>query len=613
MRGFGRSRADRRGPHLDPATWVVPWGWGRPDVARTRIGTVDSRHRVTVDPRGLVSVPAGGSTVPTLSLDWWVGADDRWHLPSVSAAVRQALIDDAPVVETRVRIPGGDAVHRAYVVRAPGFAGEGAGDEYVVVEVENQTPVPFALALVLRPFGAQGAPLGAGRIELVGGAPGATIVIDGAPALVLSRPPARAAGATGWTDVAERVTSGAAPAELADQACGRAGAGPTAAFVLPVPHTATVRVALPLGASPGADVADPASLPPAASVANGWAIQARRGSRTDVPDTGLVAGVEGARRALLLVGPGELELAGVAALVSALDREGFHDDAAAALATLADRLAATRPDRATAGSVLAAAVDHWRCTGDERLASALLPELAALARRAGRGGAVDPDTFAGLAHLLASLGQPGASAELGARAAAAPTAARPGPDRRWTAVRDAVAGASPTWAWPEGGVGPSGFLHAVRALLVDERPDGLDLLPGGMRAWWGQGIELHDAPTRFGVLSFAVRWHGDRPALLWDVGPPATAVGGDLPVVALTARAIDVSWSSTDRQGECLLAPVPRPDDAAAPVPARTAAEVGRAEAVAPRSVLPLGRSARSPGNDGAGAARGDDHGGSFR
>ena len=42
-------------------------------------------------------------------------------------------------------------------------------------------------------------------------------------------------------------------------------------------------------------------------------------------------------------------------------------------------------------------------------------------------------------------------------------------------------------------------------------------------AWLGQGIEVHDAPTHHGVLSFAVRWHGDRPALLWELTPHADA------------------------------------------------------------------------------------------
>src|ERR1044072_7153731 len=42
------------------------------------------------------------------SLDWWIGADDRWHLPSRDVAVRQGLHEGMPIVETTMRIPSGD-------------------------------------------------------------------------------------------------------------------------------------------------------------------------------------------------------------------------------------------------------------------------------------------------------------------------------------------------------------------------------------------------------------------------------------------------------------------------------------------------------------------------
>ena len=36
----------------------------------------------------------------------------------------------------------------------------------------------------------------------------------------------------------------------------------------------------------------------------------------------------------------------------------------------------------------------------------------------------------------------------------------------------------------------------------------------------GVDLEVHDAPTRHGRLSFALRWHGEHPALLWELTPP---------------------------------------------------------------------------------------------
>jgi hypothetical protein len=69
-------------------------------------------------------------------------------------------------------------------------------------------------------------------------------------------------------------------------------------------------------------------------------------------------------------------------------------------------------------------------------------------------------------------------------------------------------------------------------------------------SWRGQNLEVHDAPTHFGVMSFAVRWHDDRPALLWDLkarGAP----------VRISAPGLDPTWSTDLPKGEALLAGAP--------------------------------------------------------
>ena len=53
----------------------------------------------------------------------------------------------------------------------------------------------------------------------------------------------------------------------------------------------------------------------------------------------------------------------------------------------------------------------------------------------------------------------------------------------------------------------------------------------------------------------AIRWHGDRPALLWELHPH-----DDRGRVRLTTPTLDPSWSSDALSGEALLAPVPVPD-----------------------------------------------------
>jgi hypothetical protein len=129
--------------------------------------------------------------------------------------------------------------------------------------------------------------------------------------------------------------------------------------------------------------------------------------------------------------------------------------------------------------------------------------------------------------------------------------------------------ATPTWTWPEAihprlaggcmGDGHHGWAAAellsfVRDLLVREVDGGVALASLVPTGWYGQGWEVHDAPTAWGRVSYAVRWHGDRAALLWEVEPHA-GVGA----VRLTTPGLDPSWSTSERRGEALLGPVPAP------------------------------------------------------
>jgi hypothetical protein len=93
----------------------------------------------------------------------------------------------------------------------------------------------------------------------------------------------------------------------------------------------------------------------------------------------------------------------------------------------------------------------------------------------------------------------------------------------------------------------TGVLEDTRAALVREELRAIELVPGFRTAWLGQPIAAHHIPLRSGPCSFAVRWHGARPALLWDVPAGFT----------VRARALDPTWSSTEPVGETLLAEPP--------------------------------------------------------
>lgn len=86
----------------------------------------------------------------------------------------------------------------------------------------------------------------------------------------------------------------------------------------------------------------------------------------------------------------------------------------------------------------------------------------------------------------------------------------------------------------------------IEELLASGSPSGgeCQILSHGIpEPWWGSSFEVHGLPADpFRSVSFAVRWHGARPALLWEVtGAPGLVLShGD--------------WHSTDVTGESLLA-----------------------------------------------------------
>jgi hypothetical protein len=387
----------------------------------TAVGTLDGASLATVDPAGLVTPERDG-----WSLDWWIGADDRWHVPAREIAVRQRLVGASPVVETAMGIPSGDAVHRTFGVQRSSAEG---GGHAVVVEIENASPVPVALALAVRPY----TPEGASAVERVD-LRGTTVLVDGRAVLLLPRPPARmAGGAAEHGDVAATVMAGEA---------GEAWRGPVhdpagqaqAAFVYPLAHGAALRAVLPLdvpararrrsGRRRGGDAA------PGVSVAGGWQSQSDRGLRLSLPDERLANLVDASRRFLLLLHGGDAIAAGPAGgvpgavrstggLLGALGRCGFVDEVAGVLRGLFDR---QRPDGrfddddpGAGGAALVALADHWRLTREAALVDPLVEPVAraahaidkARAGGSGRGrGALDDPQVAGLlpARRRARLG-----------------------------------------------------------------------------------------------------------------------------------------------------------------------------------------------------------------
>ena len=341
----------------------------------TMVGNVGSRWEAIVDERGLLTPWFDG-----WSLDWWIGADDRWHFPSREVAVRQRLVDATPVVETAMAVPGGDAVQRVYAIHT----GE---DELAVVEIENRSRLPFVVAFAVRPYNPEGLAV-VERVQLHD----SVVTVDGRPAVHLPKAPAAMAASTFHDgDSVGVVTSGRAGRSLPNVRC-EAGMA-QAAFLYPLAHTATLRVAVPLVPVRRTRrrgltrrrverlPATPTTLPSGEQVAKGWEAQTRRGMQLSIPDERMAQAVDANRRFLLLFHDGDEITPGpstyhrfwfrdAAYMLAALDRYGFHDEVAEVLRSYPDRqhvdgfFFSQRQEWDSNGAALYAMAEHWRLTGD---------------------------------------------------------------------------------------------------------------------------------------------------------------------------------------------------------------------------------------------------------
>ncbi len=491
---FAEARLARRDEGVLVSLGDVPMP-GNDDPRWTVVGAVGSPGRAAVDERGLVTPVPG-----RWSLDWWVGADDRWHVPSREDAVVQRLAGGVPVVETVMKVPGGEAVQRVY-----GVAG---APDVVVVEVENASAAPFAVAFAVRPFDQRG-PGRVGRAAISGTA----VEIDGERAVALPRPPSRVATSTlADGDAASAVLGGRAReakrAEVEDPE-----RSATLAAVFPLAHRASIRVAVTLSGSLP-ERFDATGLPRSGDAVHGWEAHLGRGTVVRLPDEGVQRALDAARAHLLLL-----------------------DDGVSITPVPWDGGASERQDAVT----ILTALRRW---GFERHAD----EVAASVPRRWR-------------RKLA------------------PAALEPGD--AWARAGELLRESSATVSWADRGSGAHGrlvgdFLLAVRDGLVAEHEEGVALLPVLPPEWRGRDLEVHRLPTRFGAVSYALRWHGERPALLWELhgdgggGAGGGGVGaGDRGArvegprgrarrreVTVTAPGLDVTWSSRERSGETLLAPV---------------------------------------------------------
>ena len=406
------------------------------------VGALGAAGVAEVDGRGVVAPRRRPFEVAC-----WIGAEDGWRCGRDGEVPRQRRVGAYPVVETILRVPGGEAVQRVW--------GVGDGGGFIAVEVENRSAAAFAVAFVLRPAGGKECRTIDLRDEIV--------LVDGRPAIALPRMPRAWAVARAGLGAMRSAVTGGETSEGAFRSY-RDRRGVEAAFVFPVPHRTSVRAAVVLDAADTRSRIDPSTIPDAEAASRGWKAHLERGTRTEMPDEALQLAVDASRVSLLL-----------------------------------EASASRRPD-----ATVVAGLEDW---GFDAEAAIAWRRLGSRARR------------------VASRRD------------------RPATDP-WRTVSTYLAVASPAVTFPGG---PAPFLRAVRDLIVCEVEGRVDLMPGFPPEWLGRDLAAHGVPTRGGTVSFAIRWHGERPALLWEA-PAGTAI---------TASRLDPGWSAPGPVGETLLARPP--------------------------------------------------------
>jgi hypothetical protein len=394
-------------------------------------GVTGGTWRASITPWGAIEV--WGARHEMATLDWFVAADDRWHVPSEEATVRQRRVDGTPVVETRLRVPRGDVVQQVYSCADSGGV--------TVIEVTNESTLPVAIAFSHR--------------RVMTERPIVDVPIEGI--------------------------------ELSPMA-----------FVMPLGHRATVRIGVPHDGACERPL--PTGLPSAIQVVRGWSTLTDRASRVLLPE-----GDVGAALAERIVAE-RCELA-LGAVPSAADQPESFALALHELVRIGER------------------ADPW------------LPQLVvaveAIGRRhAGWAGDVALDAAG---RTLALSGEQRAARDL----------------ERIVARREAGrARPRPPVLPPDGPM--------VIAWLESRLLRGGQLFAHGMPSeWFGQPIEARGLPAGRTptTVAFAVRWHGERPAVLWEqTGDPVT----------LTAPACAPGWSVATTSGEALW-PAPAGASAACP------------------------------------------------
>ena len=396
-----------------------------------------------VNERGSVRLNDGSPV-----LDWHIAADDRWHDPSTEPSVRQTRRAGVPVVETRLRIPGGDAIQRVYAVADAGGL--------VVIEITNESTLPIAVAFTR-------------------------------PDVVSSRTPS---------------PRGAQGIEL-----------PAGSVVFPVAHGSTLRVALraPKQVANAVANVDVERLPSFEQLQKGWLKAVEQAGYVIVPEGAVAPLVARLRSDALVLSGHEIEDWTIGA------GGDCANDPVAYILTLQELL--------RMGEKLTGDSAHIRIDHAARLAQSVETLLKENKKSSLLPWDVERALFAAQ-FVFARMGENRAADDVGAAQSRLSSAAEP-PNVMPTDIR--------AIAWVE------------EKMVAMQRDGSVQVFGHGIpRLWLGANLECHRVSAGpLHTVSFGIRWHGEKPALLWEVTGPAG--------IKLDAGVCDPTWSSVEPTGETLL------------------------------------------------------------
>jgi hypothetical protein len=396
-----------------------------------------------VNERGSVRLNDGSPV-----LDWHIAADDRWHDPSTEPSVRQTRRAGVPVVETRLRIPGGDAIQRVYAVADAGGL--------VVIEITNESTLPIAVAFTR-------------------------------PDVVSSRTPS---------------PRGAQGIEL-----------PAGSVVFPVAHGSTLRVALraPKYVANAVASVDVERLPSFEQLQKGWLKAVEQAGYVIVPEGAVAPLVARLRSDALVLSGHEIEDWAIGA------GGDCANDPVAYILTLQELL--------RMGEKLTGDSAHIRIDHAARLAQCVETLLKENKKSSILPWDVERALFAAQ-FVFARMGENRAADDVGAAQSRLSSAAEP-PNVMPTDIR--------AIAWVE------------EKMVAMQRDGSVQVFGRGIpRLWLGANLECHRVSAGpLHTVSFGIRWHGEKPALLWEVTGPAG--------IKLDAGVCDPTWSSVEPTGETLL------------------------------------------------------------